>query len=521
MRVIAYELKKLLRPKYALLALVIFLGAAFIHFSESNGFYIKPYLVSGDENSEYSTGKAEGAYAEAFRTYKWFTDAYGFTVDDGVIEKLDALEFPLMEKRIEQSALFQKLNVHSVAEYKTLLDKYTNVGCASLMGVDSVYVEAETDYSQELCDDILFSGNEFTSFYPDWYISHSKLFKENDISSYREYTDLAIANPELFQLLQEEFDKNIAPEIRSARLSLPEADALRLETARFWMSYNVKRIYELYRENPLGLMKVEGSISWSSEFSHTRSVYTKSAMNNRTVTTDENGVEWYTSVPLPEYTERLLSRGAQLGEGFFSIKPDNLNDGYDYSAGFLFISAACISLFLAGLYAVNDRKAGVFPAVYSSKTGRKIWRLQLLAVVTSSALINTVFVAALLILSRSDLYSVYYNLPLSSFVTAEMFWLDINMWQYIALAIAFSYAVTLAFSLAAYFVCSFCAGYISAFAAVVPFCGAVIALYLGAFRWLFTLPEWAGEDPLLLAIILLAGAFCVTAHRRKTLVAVV
>ena len=231
----------------------------------------------------------------------------------------------------------------------------------------------------------------------------------------------------------------------------------------------------------------------SSTYSHTRKAYIQT-------------YNWGTGES--KCAKRIAARIEQLGDDYFIVRPVEMGKGVGYTTAVLLATGICVSLLLAGMYSVNDNKSRVIPLQYSTKTGRKINKHKLAAVVGASVIVNTVFAAGMLVLANMDIYSAYYSLPLSSFASGELFWLNLNMWQYIALNIVFSYIVSAAMSVTAYFVCGFCNGNVAAIAACIPVCAAAVVLYVLPFGWLFSLPESAVEDPLWLAVAAVVGGGC-------------
>lgn len=118
----------------------------------------------------------------------------------------------------------------------------------------------------------------------------------------------------------------------------------------------------------------------------------------------------------------------------------------------------------------------------------------------SSALVSTIIAAEIAVLSFMDIFSEFYGLPINSALSFEYYWLDINMWQYIAIYIAFAYIICAGFSVVSFCVCSVFSGYIPAVTVCALLCTVSAYLYSDMLRWLFALPESFWQDILILAV---------------------
>ncbi len=102
------------------------------------------------------------------------------------------------------------------------------------------------------------------------------------------------------------------------------------------------------------------------------------------------------------------------------------------------------------------------------------------------------------------------------FAGVEVFWIDVTMWQYLFIVIAFSYLISAAFSAAVYSVCSRVSGYIGGISVCIPFgCGAIL-LFAFPFRWIFALPKSCAEDILILGAVVCVAVIAALVRIRKS-----
>ena len=491
-----YELKKIFRPKTVILLFVIAAAAVFIMLYTVTPWKMSDYTITGDEHYENSfTGYMEGRYAQQYRTFKWFIDSFGNRINDVVIGKISSLEYPILDEYISETEVFRENGISNTKELEALFEKYVYVDEIGYRQFTFRRSE-EDDYEDYQRAWVL--RNALEAVYADYYIKQDEFFSKYGFNSFSQLHK--VENEEIRKELDDHYWSETIIRIRHSE-NIPELDRINDEIDRFLYCFELRHIYESSRNNLIFLY--EDVNNYIISYSHTRYVCTHTDMSEY-----DEVLNAYVSYLMPVYEQRLRERAEALGEQYFTLRPVQIEQDYSFASSAIIPTAVCVCVLLAGLYAVNDNKSRIIPLQYSTKTGRKINKHKLAAVVSASAIVNTVFSAGMLVLANMDIYSAYYSLPLSSFSSGELFWLDINMWQYIALNIAFSYIVSAALSIAAYFLCSFCAGNVAAIAACIPVCAATVALYIFPFGWLFSLPESAVEDPLWLAVVAIVGGGC-------------
>ena len=506
-----YELKKIFRPKTVILLFVIAAAAVSIMLYTVTPWKMSDYTITGDENFGFSmTGFSEGQYAQRYRTFKWFIDSFGNRINDDVIGKISSLEYPILDEYISETEVFRENGISNTKELEALFEKYVyvdEVGFRQFMFM----VAYDDDYEDYQRAELLMHA--LGNVYADYYIQQDEFFQKYGVTSYSQLqktirdTEKNGENEKIGQELDNHYWSDTIIRIHHSE-NIPEFDRINDEIARFLYCYELRHIYDAAKEDPIVLFEDAGT--YSSTFSHTRYVCTQ----NHTWEYDEV-LNDYVSCLLPTYEQRLRERAEALGEQYFTLRPVQIEQDYSFASSAIIPTAVCVCVLLAGLYAVNDNKSRIIPLQYSTKTGRKINKHKLAAVVGASVIVNTIFAAGMLMLANMDIYSAYYSLPVSSFASGELFWLDMNMWQYIALNIVFSYIVSAALSVTAYFVCGFCNGNVVAIAACIPVCAAAVALYVFPFAWLFSLPESSVEDPLWLAGVTAVGIGCAAVMMKR------
>ena len=468
-----YELKKIFRPKTVILLFVIAAAAVFIMLYTVTPWKMSDYTITGDENFGFSmTGFMEGQYAQRYRTFKWFIDSFGNRINDDVIGKISSLEYPAFDKYISETEVFRENGISNTKELEAMFEKYVYV---HEVGFRQFIFMFSDDDDYEDYQRAMRLMHALGNIYADYYIQQDEVFQKYGITSYSQLQKMIRdveengKNKEIGQELDDHYWRETIIRIRRSE-NIHEFDIINDEIDRFMYCYELRHIYNAAKEDTIILFEDTGT--YSSTYSHTRYVCTHN------YTTEYNEVlNDYVSCLLPTYEQRLRERTEALGEQYFTLRPVQIEQDYSFASSAIIPTAVCVCVLLAGLYAVNDNKSRVIPLQYSTRTGRKINKQKLAAVVGASVIVNTVF-AGMLVLANMNIFSAYYSLPLSSFASGELFWLDINMWQYIALNIMFSYIVSAALSVVAYFICGFCSGNVAAIAACIPVCAAAVVLYV-------------------------------------------
>ena len=509
MTIFLYELKKIFRPRLLFFAAAISTLVLFFAFVLVNGSETDTYRTDGTEPHYYAvTGHRIGEAADMYRTFDWFAKNYRTKIDDEIIEKIEGLEYPELDKYISEDPDFQMLGVKNSREYAEMLDKYGTVSELDVRSACNGYsfpMDELTDEEISSLSDLLFKADDnLSSHYVNQFIKQNELFRKYGIESQYElyYTENGLSETAMNELSYE-LGRNLPI---NSRTPVPEIEELHAQLSRFIFCYRLRRLYEEAKADPMQLYGDDtGYYEYSSTYSHTRKAYIQT-------------YNWGTGES--KYAKRIAARIEKLGNDYFIVRPVEMGKSVGYTTSILLATGICVSLLLAGMYSVNDNKSRVIPLQYSTKTGRKINRYKLAAVAAASFIVNSVFAAGIIFLAHKDIYSAYYSLPVSSFASGELFWLDINMWQYIVLNIVFSYIVSAALSVVAYFICSFCNGNVAAIAACIPVCAASVVLYMLPFGWLFSLPESVAEDPLWLAAVAIVGGGCAAVMMKRERTAV-
>ena len=498
MTIFLYELKKIFRPAMilflaAISALVLFFALAITTFPETD-----TYRTDGTEPYYYSvTGHRIGEAADLYRTFDWFAQKYGTRIDDEIIKQTESLEYPKLDKYISEDPDFQMLGVKNARDYSEILDKYAiicGLNVKSAWDMLGFYTDEIPEEEKNRVSKLLFRINDtLSSHHIDYFIRQNELFQKYGIESRYElyYTENGLSEDVKKELINE-LERKIRP--INSREPIPEIEELHTQLSKFIFCYRLRRLYEMAKDDPTQLYSEMYTDTYdTSVYSHARLACASS---------EQSGIFY------EENRNRTAVRIEKLGDDYFIVHPVEMGKSVGYTTTVLLATSICASLLLAGMYSVNDNKNRVIPLQYSTKTGRKINKHKLAAVIGASVIVNTVFAAGMLVLENMDIYSAYYSLPLSSFASGELFWLNINMWQYIGLNIVFSYIVSAALSVTAYFICGFCNGNVAAIATCIPVCAAAVALYVLPFGWLFSLPESSVEDPLWLAVVAIVGIGC-------------
>lgn len=480
MRIISGEMRKIFRAGFVLC--IALTGAVFLVLAALDSVSaLLPYTVSGSENMEFRWYYQNNEYmAMQYRTYKWFLGNFGSTVTDDTLSEMEKLTFPHMEKVISDGEAFHRLGVTDISEYDELLSKYTDFDEFRISPQFDIIIRKDglydSDYEWERMNYLLYWANDsFKAHRIDQAISESGVFSEHGISSYDEYMGVMNELPkddELYSVFNMEFD-GICRQPADTLDSDPVLD----ELWQFWLCRRVKYFYEIAHIDPLGIFKSDYGYSFGS--SHTQREFAKSELTDG---------------------ECIIDRAEQLGENKYTVRSPEIAAGFEKSAPMLVAVGIAASIVLSGLYGVRDNRDNMPGVLYSTRIGRRITKKKLLAVVISSALVSTIIAAEIAVLSFMDIFSEFYGLPINSALSFEYYWLDINMWQYIAIYIAFAYIICAGFSVVSFCVCSVFSGYIPAVTVCALLCTVSAYLYSDMLRWLFALPESFWQDILILAV---------------------
>lgn len=504
MRILLEELKKLFRVRYVLCVLAVCVVVFIMCVYMGGSSLMRLFSSTGTERAGYYHNYGNAALAQEYRTFKWFTEKFGTRITDETIAEIDELNFPLMEKQIAKSGVFKQLGVKSVAEYSALLDKYTYKRDYSLNPEMKMY------YSEGAGDDktaqLLAKWAEY-AFYSqsiDAEIAQTETFINNGVRTFDELVDFA-QNADDNGIEAESSFHGMLWYLEDTAPVSEEAAALADEYWRFWFCKKLKYAYTAAKS---------GAVSYAEEFlavcepSFTH--FSDEFFRNGKLYSDDHEM-----ILSPTYMERLETRINQLGDDFYALKSPEITKTFESSAPVLFTICIGASAILAGLYAVKDNRSRMKQQIYSAKIGRKLIKTKLLAVVVSAGIISAVFSVAVVVLSAMSLFAEFYSLPLSSFADLEMYWINVNMWQYIAIYCVYSFVICVGVSLVSFGICNFFSGYIPAISVSLPLIVGTAFLYAKPLGWLFSLPESVFEDILILAEAVLVSLLIGIIHPRK------
>ncbi|MGN0669889.1 MAG: hypothetical protein ACI4JZ_05005 [Oscillospiraceae bacterium] len=508
MRILLEELKKLFRVRYVLCIAAV-CAVVFIMCVYMGGSYLmRLFNSTGTERAGYYHDYGSAALSQEYRTFKWFTEKFGTRITDETIAEIDKLTYPLMEKQIAGSGLFKQLGVKSVAEYDALLDRYTFSRDYRLNPEMKYY------YSDGAGDDnktaqLLTKWAKYAFYSPsiDAEISQNETFINNGVRTFDEFVNY-VQNADDNSIDNSiEMESSFHGMLWNLEYTAPvseEAAALADEYWRFWFCKKLKYAYTAAKSDTMsfanGFFK-----EYQQGYTHTSDEFFSSKLFSA-----DNGLYFPTT-----YMERLETRINQLGEDFYQLKSAEITKTFESSAPVLFTICIGASIILAGLYAVKDNRSRMKQQIYSAKIGRKLIKTKLLAVVVSAAIISAIFSVVVVVLSSMSLFAEFYSLPLSSFADLEMYWINVNMWQYIAIYCVYSFVICAGLSLVSFGICSFFSGYIPAISVSLPLIVGTAFLYAKPLGCLFSLPESIFEDILILAAAVLVSLLVGIIHTRK------
>ena len=504
MRILLEELKKLFRVRYVLCIAAVCVVVFTMSVYMGGSYLMRLFSSTGTERAGYYHDYGNAALAQEYRTFKWFTEKFGTQITDETIAEIDKLTYPLMEKQIAKSEMFRQLGVKTLAEYDALLDKYT-FSRDYRLNPEMKYYYSESAEGGDKTAELLTKWAKYAFYSPsiDAEISQNETFINNGINTFDELVKFA-QNADDNGVEAESCFHGVLWYLETTAPVSEEAAALCDEYWQFWFCKKLKYAYTAAKSD---------AVSYAEDFFkeyQPGNSHTPDAFFNARLYSSENGV--YFS---PTYTERLETRINQLGDDFYGLKSPQITKTFESSAPLLFTICIGASIILAGLYAVKDNRSRMKGQIYSAKIGRKLIKTKLLAVVVSSAIISAIFSVFVVVLSSMSLFAEFYSLPLSSFADLEMYWINVNMWQYIAIYCLYSFGICVGLSLVSFGICSFFSGYIPAISVSLPLIVGTAFLYAKPLGCLFSLPESISEDILILAAAVLASLLVGIIHTRK------
>ena len=504
MRILLEELKKLFRVRYVLCIAAV-CAVVFIMCVYMGGSYLmRLFNSTGMERAGYYHDYGSAALSQEYRTFKWFTEKFGTRITDETIAEIDKLTYPLMEKQIAKSEMFRQLGVKTLAEYDALLDKYT-FSRDYRLNPEMKYYYSESAEGGDKTAELLTKWAKYAFYSPsiDAEIPQNETFINNGVRTFDELVKFA-QNADDNGIEAESSFQGMLWYLETTAPVSEEAAALADEYWRFWFCKKLKYAYTAAKSDVMSF--ADGFFrEYRQGYTHTSDEFYSAKLFSA-----DKGLYFPQT-----YMERLETRINQLGEDFYQLKSPEITKTFESSAPVLFTICIGASAILAGLYAVKDNRSRMKGEIYSAKIGRKLIKTKLLAVVVSAGIISAIFSVAVVVLSSMSLFAEFYSLPLSSFADLEMYWINVNMWQYIVIYCAYSFVICAGLSLVSFGICSFFSGYIPAISVSLPLIVGTVFLYAKPLGCLFSLPESVFEDILILAAAVAASLLVGVLHTIK------
>lgn len=125
----------------------------------------------------------------------------------------------------------------------------------------------------------------------------------------------------------------------------------------------------------------------------------------------------------------------QLVEEKFSFYSSTVLENFmNYKTNMSIIILISIAILMSPIF-LRDYQSGLVPIQYTSKIGRNIYRIKLLAGISSSALLTVLLLAVYVGLYWTNDTSSHFELPLTSFGWHD-FWYDMTFFKYILISVA-------------------------------------------------------------------------------------
>lgn len=325
-------------------------------------------------------------------------------------------------------------------------------------------------------------------------------------------------------ITNEQWNKQFGEKLRNLSLAVPNAvtlaedtelrDKINKQWRQFLACTRIRKIYLKTKKDPIYIFDAEHS--WDRSMPHTLSAYrwkwselTDAAFDNlpeseKSDLNDERFNEIMNNIRPADYEKRITERVSALGDDFFYVRNSEIFYGWEGTGLGIIELSAILCIIFAAPYAVADKR-NIVPLQYTTKCGRKIERKKLCAVVLMAVIVSLISSVAVLLIMPHDVCAQWFGLPLTSFSAHDLLWLDVNMWQYIALYIGISFLVNISTAVIAYTVCGFTGNIISAVCISVPLIIAELLLWTNPLSHIFSLPESAAETPVWCAVIAFAA----------------
>lgn len=484
MRIVLYELRKIFARRYIIVATIFTALFMFLYTREgvaivgaySNNFYMNDAAFSPEPTAPWP----EDNRTDNFNTYKWFVDTFGAKVTDETIAQIEQMEYPELDEllgTLDEFAEFDIYNTDDLAAFigNTIVDEY-------------------------FCDYYLL-GNIFFEKMQNTGIEYDKETGEKLLR-------LSLAVPNAVTLTED-------ADLR---------DTINEQWRQFLACTRIRKIYLETKKDPVYVFDAEHS--WDRSMSHTLSAYrwklselTDAAFDNlpeseKADLNDERFNEIMNNIRPDDYEKRITERVSALGDNFYYVRNLEIFYGWEGTGLGIIELSAVLCIIFAAPYAVADKR-NIVPLQYTTKCGRKIERKKLWAVVVMAVIVSLIAAAAVLLIMPHDVCAQWFGLPLTSFSAHDLLWLDVNMWQYIALYIGISFLVNISTAVIAYTVCGLTGNIISAVCISVPLIIAELLLWTNPLSHIFSLPESAAETPLWCAALAAGALVCCALISRK------
>ena len=509
-------------------------GIAILNFPGGNVGYMNEAAFSPEPTEHW----AISSRADSFSRFKWFTGKFGYKVTDETIAEIRILTYPELDEFIASRTEFAVFDIHDTAELTDFMNSRSHTEDYDITIPEYSFGTYLYDDAQGArIDEVTGMLNCPERLYIDKYISEDPYFAGKGISTYSEfekyhedvyeengYTDEARAYTKELRNELERVSNAANDDIKSGRI-VPEFDTVYEQWQHYCTCYLISRHYTETKKDPLYYF--DCSQAWTLGLNHTLSEYRKEweDMLKNATSSEYAGLEseedydqaFYSFVfskrPITE-AQRILERVGVLGEDYYYVRIGELFYGWTGTGFGIIILSAVLCIIFAAPYAVADKR-NIVPLQYTTKCGRNIERKKLWAVVLMAVIVSLIAAIAVLIIMPHDVCAQWFGLPLTSFSAHDLLWLDVNMWQYIALYIVISFIINICTAVTAYTVCGFCGNIIAAVTVSVPLMTVELLLWSRSLSHIFSLPESAAETPLLCLGIIASAVLCVILNEKK------
>ena len=290
--------------------------------------------------------------------------------------------------------------------------------------------------------------------------------------------------------------------------AIPELDNIPVQWCRLMFVIGIKQLYGEIKANAAYTMTVANQYK-----SRTVWIY-KEEVDKELVPTDKPKVSNIVIHRDPAYNERIEHRAEQLGVEYYTLKPYETTYIWENVGRELVVFAACTGVLLSGIYALSDKR-GTLPVLYCTKTGRRLAAVKIGAVCAAPSLLILAAAIISMIIMLYDECAPYFGLSVNSFYTAELFWVDVDMWGYVLLYALISAVAAAGISVVTFTVCGFCKNIISAFAVSLAAGYGTVMLFNNSLNSVFAVPHSELDTPLWVGGIVVTAAACAVFYITK------